>query len=432
MSQTKEKTVKIGKITLPMGTKKSAFVPTNGKEFVDHGDILTTIALGVRDNLAVLLIGESGTGKTSAIRYTAHKTGNGLRRVNLNGGTTADELVGRKMFNDKGTYWVDGILTEAMRAGDWVVLDEINAALPEVLFVLQSVLDDDGFLVLTEKDDKEIVHKHPNFRLFATCNPPEYAGTKEMNQSLLSRFAICMSADFAPEAIEKTIIENHLGNAIANSVLATTMLVLAKDTRESKSNGKTNYAINTRDILNVLRLAETLNPLEAFALAFANKLEGADSKAMKTLAKLQLPSTKVKANLVRKDVTDVKEIAIGSHYITNSDMGETYLLLTEDKEEASFGEIVKTSSLPEIMNNNPTKEPAIKGDEFTVHGTYYTDLKEVSKVEETNAGAKMGSVIQITGGPNKDKWAIIIHSQDLDNACNTHTADIIKHIHEIS
>jgi len=84
------------------------------------------------------------------------------------------------------------------------------------------------------------------------------------------------------------------------------------------------------------------------------------------------------------------------------------------------------------MNNNPTKEPAIKGDEFTVHGTYYTDLKEVSKVEETNAGAKMGSVIQITGGPNKDKWAIIIHSQDLDNACNTHTADIIKHIHEIS
>ena len=167
MPTTKEKTVKYGKIGVPCNDGTSPYCPQNGGHFIDHGDIMKTLAIAIRDNMPVLLIGESGTGKTSAIRYLAHETGNGLRRVNLNGGTTADELVGRLLINDKGTYWVDGVLTEAMHKGEWIVLDEINAALPEVLFVLQSVLDDDGYLVLAEKDDKEIVTKHPNFRLFA-------------------------------------------------------------------------------------------------------------------------------------------------------------------------------------------------------------------------------------------------------------------------
>src|SRR3990167_10513138 len=209
-TQTKEPTIpviKYGKIEIPKNSTVSPYTPSVGGHFVDHGDIMKTLAIGIRDNMPVLLISESGTGKTSAIRYLAAKTKNGLRRVNLNGGTTADELVGRLLINDKGTYWVDGVLTEAMRKGEWIVLDEINAALPEVLFVLQSVLDDDGYLVLNEKDDKEIVQKHPNFRLFATCNPPEYAGTKEMNKALLSRFAICINAEFPPAAKELEIIE---------------------------------------------------------------------------------------------------------------------------------------------------------------------------------------------------------------------------------
>ena len=129
------KTVKYGKIEVPVNDGQSQYTPKTAGKFIDHEDILKTLAVGVRDNLPILLIGESGTGKTSAIRYLANQTGNGLRRVNLNGGTTADELVGRLLINDKGTYWVDGVLTEAMRKGEWIVLDEINAALPEVLFI---------------------------------------------------------------------------------------------------------------------------------------------------------------------------------------------------------------------------------------------------------------------------------------------------------
>ncbi|MFH0767704.1 MAG: AAA family ATPase, partial [Bacillota bacterium] len=261
MSNKKEPTtVKYGKIEVPIADGTSPYMPQNGGKFTDHGDILKTLAIAIRDNMPVLLIGESGTGKTSAIRYLANQTKNGLRRVNLNGGTTADELVGRLLINDKGTYWVDGILTEAMRNGEWIVLDEINAALPEVLFVLQSVMDDDAYLVLNEKDDKEIVHKHPNFRLFATCNPPEYAGTKEMNKALLSRFAICINADFPPTAKEIEIIENRLGNAVSSSVIAEKLVGLANETRKAKELGTADYAINTRDVLNILTLSAFMEP----------------------------------------------------------------------------------------------------------------------------------------------------------------------------
>ena len=301
-TKAKQKVTKIGKIEITNGDGKSKHVPTKAPKFVDHGDVLKTLAIGIRDNLPVLLIGESGTGKTSAIHYLAMETENGLRRVNLNGGTTADELVGRLLINEKGTYWVDGVLTEAMRNGDWIALDEINAALPEVLFVLQSVMDDDGYLVLTEKDDKEIVRKHPNFRLFASCNPPDYAGTKEMNRALLSRFPICINAETPPEKKELEIIEHHLGNAVAQDPLALALIKVANDTRKAKETGKSDYAINTRDILNTLRIATTglYDATESLMLAFANKLDPADRSAMKHMASLQLPRIKKpKTGIVR-------------------------------------------------------------------------------------------------------------------------------------
>src|SRR3989344_3629827 len=321
-------TVKYGKIEIKINDGKSPYVPQKAGSFIDHGDIMKTMSIAIRDNLPLLLMGESGTGKTSAIRYLANQTGNGLRRVNLNGGTTADELIGRLLINDKGTYWVDGVLTEAMRRGEWIVLDEINAALPEVLFVLQSVLDDDGYLVLQEKDDKEIVHKHANFRLFATCNPPEYAGTKEMNKALLSRFGICINMDFPITSKELEIIEYHLGKPMAESEVAKQLVDMANETRQSKEAGNADYAINTRDILHTLKLTENMNPIQALSFAFANKLESGDSKAIKSLAKLHLPSVKTEGKINKTKIKDISALDIGKEYEFDADMQEAYNRIT--------------------------------------------------------------------------------------------------------
>jgi cobaltochelatase CobS len=420
-----QKTIKVEKVELEMADGKNKYVPKNGGNFIDHGNILKTLAIAIRDNLPTLLTGESGTGKTSAIRYLAAKTQNGLRRINLNGGTTADELVGRLLINDKGTYWVDGILTEAMRNGEWIVFDEINAALPEVLFVLQSVMDDDGYLVLTEKDDKELVIKHENFRIFATCNPPEYAGTKEMNKALLSRFVICINAEFPPKNKEMDIIKSHLGQKIAQSEMANKLVELANETRLEKEKGSVDYAINTRDILNVLRLCENMNPMEALSLAFSNKLESADNKALKMLAKLHLPLTKKGASEQREKITTVEQLIIGKTYTVDVDTQNTYIAITTDKEK--FEEIIKKDLGEVIKLGIENKENAIKGDKFIIEGIYYENMENgISKTEITNMGVKVASAISIVEGQNKEKKAIIIHHPELGTSM-----DIISNLVEI-
>ena len=417
-------TIKIGKIEVEVNNTPSNYIPSGSKDFVDHGEILKTIALAIRDNLPVLLIGESGTGKTSAVRYLAEKTNNGLRRINLNGGTTADELVGRQLLNAGGTYWVDGVLTDAMRKGEWVVLDEINAALPEVLFVLQSIMDDDGYLVLNEKDDREIVKKHPNFRLFATCNPPEYAGTKEMNKSLLSRFPLCVNAEFPAPAKELEIIKHHLGAAVAQSEMAIKLVGFANETRKSKEAGNADYAINTRDILNTLRLGNDTEPMEAFALSFANKLDSIDNRALMATARLHLPATKKKAMATRKEIKQPNEITIGKNYILNSDMQGVYIGMSSDKKIIDEW---KQLGLGDIIGNI-SKENAVKNDEFKVIATFYENAATgASEKEETALGDKIASMVEFTEGGNKNKTSIIIHHPAVGES-----AKIINNLYEVS
>ena len=409
-------TFKIGKIELPIMNSISQYHPQHANQFIDHGEILKTIAIGIRDNLPVLLIGESGCGKTASIRYLAHETGHGLRRVNLNGSTTADELVGRNMIRSDGkggteTYWVDGVLTEAMRSGDWISFDEINAALPEVLFVLQSVLDDDGYLVLTEKDDKEIVHKHPEFRVFASCNPPSYAGTKEMNGALLSRFPICISAEFPPEKKELDIIEHHLGNAISTSPVAKAMVTLANETRKAKEQGKSEYAINTRDILNSLRLGKYMEPIEALMVAFANKLDGVDTKALKQLARLHLPMGSKKATGKLTKIKTKADIDIKKEYNVDADLKDVYMTIREKTDE----ELNKLAAAPlaTIYNKN-TLESAVKEETFVVLGLYEANSIGANLKGKVTGEDYIASLVEFTSGPRLGKIAIMLHMLNTD------------------
>ena len=414
--------IKFGKIELQKNTGTSQYMPQKPGKFIDYDDILKTLAVAVRDNMPVLMIGESGTGKTSAIRYLANLTGNGLRRISLSGGTSGDELIGRQLFDEKGTYWVDGILVDAMRSGDWVVLDEINAALPEVLFILQPLLDDDGSITLTEKKDREIVHKHPNFRMFATMNPPSYEGTKQMNTALLSRFAICIHSQFPPEKTELEIIENHLGNAIATSEIALKLVALANKTRADKeipSTGVT-YALNTRDVLNTLKLSQMMDPMESLLLAFGNKLEPEDKSSLKTTARLYLPSKK-KANATRTEVTSIDKLEINATYVMEKDIHNAYFAVTSDKD--AYEKMIN-GEISEVIGAG--REDAIKNDEFQIEAFFWEKQDESSRTELRNVGSKIASAIKIVAGPNKGKYGFCMHHAELDN-----TSEIVKSISEI-
>lgn len=276
---------RFGSISLPINTAVTPFIPTV-IPYKEHGKILETTAYAIRENLPVLLVGETGVGKTSAVRYIAATTKNSLRRVNVNGSMTAEDFVGQLLVDGSGTYWKDGVLTEAMRNGYWIVIDEINAASAEILFVLHSLLDDDRYIVLTDSPTREIVRAHPNFRIFATMNPPErYAGTKELNKALLSRFALTLTVPIPPPSIEYGTISG------ADTALPeheqTTLRSFVAELRGSYQREELDVFVSPRDIAHIIRLYMFTGSLvKAVELTIAARGSQAERKAIMHAAAL--------------------------------------------------------------------------------------------------------------------------------------------------
>jgi len=147
-----------------------------------------------------LLEGETSTSKTSSILFLASLLGQPAVRINLNGQTDTGELIGRYVPRDAeegqagGAWrWQDGLVVQAMKNGWWVLLDEVNLAEPQILERLNSVLEHEPSLVLTEHDNSRLgrgaTPVHADFRLFATMNPAEYSGRSVLSPAYRDRWS---------------------------------------------------------------------------------------------------------------------------------------------------------------------------------------------------------------------------------------------------
>ncbi|HEY8477518.1 MAG TPA: AAA family ATPase [Chloroflexota bacterium] len=276
---------RFGNVELPVNVgNTSPFIPP--ETFYVAGPELEKIMFGVAHNLPVLLVGETGVGKTSAVRYLAHKTNNGFRRCNLNGATTVDEFVGKLLVNERGTYWVNGILVQAMLAGDWLLLDEINACLPEIAFCLHSLLDDDRMIVLTEYDGS-VIRPHPNFRLFASMNPSEearYGGTRPLNEALLDRFPIVVRMDYLPEDEEVRVVVAQSGNTDEETVRR--MVRVANEVRNAIRNEKLFCSFSTRRVIDWARMARQFGVQESARYTVLSKVNRFDRETIEDLIQL--------------------------------------------------------------------------------------------------------------------------------------------------
>ena len=153
-------------------------------------------ALGaaVSQGFPALLIGETGTGKTTLARDVAAHLERPTVRVNLDGGTTVDEVIGRYQLRDGATMFELGVIPRAMQEGAVLILDEINAALPDVLFCIHALLERPARLFIPET--REEVAAAPGFCVIGTQNPShDYAGTKALNAALYSRFGVVLRFD---------------------------------------------------------------------------------------------------------------------------------------------------------------------------------------------------------------------------------------------
>lgn len=259
-------TFKYGGVELDILNQTTPYVPTFTSPISLAKDFEKALAIAVRNNLPALLIGETGTGKTSAVREIAYMRKQGYTRINMTGYVTPDELIGSKSVKNGATYYEDGILTKAMKEGHIVVLDEINATPPDCLFILHGLMDDDHRVALPNGD---LIFPHPDFRVFATMNP-DYEGTRGLNRAFLDRFSIILNFTLPTPKKEQEILVAKAG--IADDI-AEKMVTLAHAARKSYEEQKTLTFVSIRSLLQWANLFVNggMPMKEAYITAIANK-----------------------------------------------------------------------------------------------------------------------------------------------------------------
>jgi hypothetical protein len=163
----------------------------------------------------LLLEGVTSTSKTSSILFLASCIGQPTMRINLSGATDVSEFVGRFIPDENSTNngwrWEDGPIVKAMLEGYWVILDELNLAEPSILERLNSILETNPKLLLSEHNDRLIGNSeyplHRDFRVFATQNPTTYAGRNPLSPAYRDRFHEIQVKDpnMDPQIIEEML-----------------------------------------------------------------------------------------------------------------------------------------------------------------------------------------------------------------------------------
>ncbi|MBB3259815.1 cobaltochelatase CobS [Paraburkholderia bannensis] len=246
--------VRIGNVDMPRAHEgtPSALVPR-----INDAYLFTArsedIALDIVENRRVLLIGHTGSGKTSFIEQVAARTGHAVLRANMNGQTTIGDFVGFWTVKGGETVWVDGVLPVAMREGCWLIIDELDFAEPSILAVLTAVLEPNGRLLLKERGN-EIVEPHASFRLFATANAAGamsawrhlYQGANLLNEAFLDRWRVYLF-DYLSKEEEAEVLRRTL--PLLTPAIARTLAAVAADCRAAFAREDLASAFSTRRLI---------------------------------------------------------------------------------------------------------------------------------------------------------------------------------------
>ncbi|MDA8094899.1 MAG: CbbQ/NirQ/NorQ/GpvN family protein [Betaproteobacteria bacterium] len=174
----------------------------DGPAYVPSGNEIAIFEYAYRNRLPLLIKGPTGCGKTRFVEHMASRLGRPLLTVSCHDDLSATDLVGRHLIGEKGTYWVDGPLTNAVRAGGICYLDEVVEARKDTTVILHSLSDDRRMLPIDRTG--ELLRAPPEFMLVVSYNPGYQNLLKGLKPSTRQRF-ISLSFGF-PESVRETSI----------------------------------------------------------------------------------------------------------------------------------------------------------------------------------------------------------------------------------
>lgn len=270
---------------VPAFSKRCDYVPEVDETYHFEPEVTLAILAAFTHGRKVMVQGYHGTGKSTHIEQVAARLNWPCVRVNLDSHVSRIDLIGKDAIVVKDgkqvTEFKEGILPWALQRPVALVFDEYDAGRPDVMFVIQRVLEAQGRLTLL--DQNKVLEPNPYFRLFATANTiglgdPTglYHGTQPINQGQMDRWNIVATLNYMPVEDEMTIITKKMPSYAKGAKLKTVrqMVAMAGLTRQGLMHGDISTVMSPRTVLTWAENADIFGDVHtAFRLTFFNKCD---------------------------------------------------------------------------------------------------------------------------------------------------------------
>jgi cobaltochelatase CobS len=273
-------------LEVPAYSSPDEHVPDIDSDYLFDRETTLAILAGFARNRRVMVTGYHGTGKSTHIEQVAARLNWPCVRVNLDSHVSRIDLVGKDAIvlkeGKQVTEFRDGILPWALQHNIALCFDEYDAGRPDVMFVIQRVLEVSGRLTLL--DQNRVIRPHPAFRLFATANTVGlgdtsglYHGTQQINQGQMDRWSIVTTLNYLPHDAETNIVlakvksfqKTKEGKDSINK-----MVRVADLTRNAFMAGDLSTVMSPRTVITWAENADIFGDIGfAFRLTFLNKCD---------------------------------------------------------------------------------------------------------------------------------------------------------------
>jgi cobaltochelatase CobS len=270
---------------VPAFAKPNEYVPATDPAYRFDPQTTRAILAGFAHNRRVMVQGYHGTGKSTHVEQVASRLNWPCIRINLDSHVSRIDLIGKDaIVVENGvqvTAFKEGVLPWAFQRPVALCFDEYDAGRPDVMFVIQRVLEAEGRLTLL--DQNKVLTPNPWFRLFATTNTIGlgdttglYHGTQQLNQGQLDRWSIVTTLNYLhhDEEVEIVIAKTPIYNSKEGRAAIAAMVRVADMTRNAFINGDISTVMSPRTVINWAQNAEIFQDIGyAFRVTFLNKCD---------------------------------------------------------------------------------------------------------------------------------------------------------------